>query len=387
MAKNRPTVSLFVPAYNAARTLPQCLRSISLLSVKPDEVIVADDGSKDETPRIARRAGARLISHHKNRGVAATRNTAIRAATGDLIAALDSDLVVPRDWLAKMLRNFEGRRRIAGCCGRVIEKYTSTIADRWRSVHMKLGFGMRRSYTPRWLYCGISLIRRDAILDVGLFDERCRSAYEDVDLSNRLRAAGHTLLYDPTAVAWHLKQSKPGDVVRGFWSYWAAKNEMQGLYQSLAAAARLMIERQMGIAAYRIRQDLRHKRDELLPLDAIIPLAFCVRDLDDMVRLGNLTAELAHGIQMELAQCCQAIWDDCLPHKHTPKPTALESMVRLAFAGGRLPDGQGVKLVRAARSYVATFEEAFGDLLVNLPPAARERISENVPALIKEARL
>ncbi len=381
MTHNRPTVSLVVPAYNAAGTLPECLAAIARQRFKPLEVIVLDDGSTDATGQIARKAGVRLVRHAQNRGLAAARNTAIRAAKGELVAALDSDLVAPPQWLGKMVRNFQSRRRIAGCCGRVVERYTRTIADRWRAVHMKLDFGQRRSYKPRWLFCGISLIRRDAIIEAGMFDERCRTAYDDVDMSKRLTALGHTLLYDPTAVAWHLKRSRPGDVVRGFWSYWAAKNEMQGAYKSLATAAKLMIERQMGIVAYRIRQDLRHRRDELLPLDTVIPLAFCVRDLEHMVRLGSLRREQAWSIQRELAQCWRGVWNGGL------QMTDSDSMASLAFAGGRMPDGQSARPAQSARRYVETFANALGKLFTGLPAASRRRISREVPALLREARV
>lgn len=377
-------VSLYVPAFNAAGTLPSCLASILRMRPAPDELLVVDDGSTDDTARIARQAGFTLIRHRNNRGVAAARNTAINAARGELVASLDADQTAPRDWLARMLKNFDGRRKIAGCCGRVIEKHTDTIADRWRAVHMKLSFGMRRSYDPRWLHGGTMLVR-DAVIDVGLYNERCLRAYEDVELVDRLKAAGHVLLYDPTIVATHLKRSHSGNVVRDFWSYWAAKNEIQGSYKSLVAAGRLMITRQMGIAAYRITQDLKHKRDELLPLDAIIPLAFCVRDLDEMVRLGCLPLEQALDIQTALARCYQEVWEEMSPTECSTDTRLVAAMARLAFAAGRLPDGRADKLTAAAKNYVATFRKAFASLLANLPATARQRVSHGARAVLQEA--
>jgi len=384
VAKNRQTVSLYVPAYNAGRTLACCLASVLRMRPRPDELIVVDDGSTDDTPRIARQAGFALVRHPENRGVATARNTAIRTARGKLVASLDADQIAPRDWLARMLKNFEGRRRIVGCCGRVVEKHTDTIADRWRAVHMKLSFGMRRSYDPRWLHGGTMLVR-DAVLDVGLYNERCLRAYEDVELVARLKAAGHVLLYDPTIIATHLKRSRPGDVVRDFWSYWAAKNEIEGAYKSLAAACRLMIARQMGIAAYRIGQDLKHKRDELLPLDAIIPLAFCVRDLDEMVRLGRLRREQALDIQTALTRCYQGVWEELFPRKCSGDDCIAAGMARLAFTGGRLPDGRPNRLAAAAKNYVSAFRRAFAHLLADLPVPVRERILRRASDVLLEA--
>jgi len=380
MPSLRPTISLYIPAYNAADTLKPCLESVSRQSVQPDEVIVVDDGSKDNTAKIARQAGVRVIRHQRNRGVAAARNTAIRAAKGDFIASLDADLVARRDWLRTMLANFNGRRKIAGCCGRVIEKHTDTIADRWRAVHMKLNFGMRRSYTLRWLYCGISLIRRESFESVGLFDERCRWAYEDVDLSDRLRQADHALLYDPAGMAYHLKRSKPGNVIRGFWGYWAAKNEMQGAYKSLRTAAKLMVERQMGIASYRIAEDIRHRRDELLPLDLLIPTTFCVRDIENMVRLGTLKAAEARTLHHVLAQHSISA---CIEHLGMDDA---DSLIQLSFVDGRIPRSGPSKFLRStAKSYLRTFSTSIVELVTSLRQQNRTRIVNNLSAVLTEA--
>lgn len=62
-------VSVVIPADNAARTLPETLASIDAQTVSPDEVIVVDDGSSDETPAIAERYGARVArEEHGRRG-------------------------------------------------------------------------------------------------------------------------------------------------------------------------------------------------------------------------------------------------------------------------------------------------------------------------------
>jgi hypothetical protein len=258
----------------------------------------------------------------------------------------------------------------------VIEQYTETIADRWRATHMKLGFGMRRSYDPRWLFCGIALIERCAIDQVGLFDERCRSAYEDVDLSNRLRAAGYTLLYDPRAVGYHLKQSQCRDVVRGFWSYWAAKNEMEGAYRSLAAAGRLMVERQMGIASYRMTQDLLHDRSELLALDLMIPLVFCLRDIDEMVRSEVLTTPQAETLRRNLADRFTDANEALLGVDSQP-------WTSLAFTDSCRQTGGA--LTSAGQKYLRTFNTHYCRLLENLTEEACAAVRSSLTAVLAES--
>ena len=83
-------ISVIIPAYNAARFLPRCLKSVFAQTLQPDEVIVVDDGSTDNTATLAAALGARVISQ-RNGGISAARNTGYQNATGAWIALLDAD--------------------------------------------------------------------------------------------------------------------------------------------------------------------------------------------------------------------------------------------------------------------------------------------------------
>jgi glycosyltransferase involved in cell wall biosynthesis len=83
-------ISVVIPAYNAARFLLRCLKSVFAQSLKPEEVIVVDDGSTDNTAALAAELGATVISQ-TNSGLADARNMGIRNASGEWIALLDAD--------------------------------------------------------------------------------------------------------------------------------------------------------------------------------------------------------------------------------------------------------------------------------------------------------
>ena len=83
-------VSVVIPAYNAAAFITRCLQSVFAQTLKPEEVIVVDDGSTDNTAALAAELGAKVISQ-PNGGIAAARNAGIRNACGDWIALLDAD--------------------------------------------------------------------------------------------------------------------------------------------------------------------------------------------------------------------------------------------------------------------------------------------------------
>ena len=97
-----PSVSVVIPAYNADKFIVRALASIESQTLKPDEVIVVDDGSTDHTAlqveEFARRSKLALVlERQSNRGSSAARNHGIRRASGELITFLDADdLIYPR---------------------------------------------------------------------------------------------------------------------------------------------------------------------------------------------------------------------------------------------------------------------------------------------------
>jgi glycosyltransferase involved in cell wall biosynthesis len=85
-------LSVLVPTYNSSRTIRQTLESVLRQTVPPDEILVLDDGSSDDTVSILRSYEPRVtVMQQENGGVASTRNRLCERASGDLIAFLDHD--------------------------------------------------------------------------------------------------------------------------------------------------------------------------------------------------------------------------------------------------------------------------------------------------------
>ena len=99
-AMGQPTVTVVIPTYNRKGLLPRALTSVARQTRPPDEVIVVDDGSTDDTEGLVRREfpDVRYLQQ-ENRGVAAARNRGIREAKGEWLAFLDSD----DEWLPQKL--------------------------------------------------------------------------------------------------------------------------------------------------------------------------------------------------------------------------------------------------------------------------------------------
>ncbi len=212
-----PSIGLYVPCYNAAKYLPEVLPALLNQTLKPNEIIVVNDGSTDDTEAVARSFGIRVINHPQNRGLAATRNTAIRNLPYTWIASVDADVVAEPDWLVQMYR-LVSRDLTVACGGRLKERFESSIADQWRAHYMAQSWGDDEVHPPFLFGCNTT-IPRNALLASGLYNETFKRNGEDVDLSGKLKNAGIRLQYTPAALCWHLRKDGVRSIARTYWSW------------------------------------------------------------------------------------------------------------------------------------------------------------------------
>lgn len=214
----RPPVSAYVPCYNAERYIEGCLRAILAQTYKADEIIIVDDGCTDGTMAIASKYPVRIVHHGKNKGLAAGRNTGFGSARNEFVAGLDADCVPEPDWLEKIMDRFTDER-VAGVGGKMLEKNRDTMPNRWRAHHMAQHWGDRVVVNPNFLFGADNVYRKSRIMEAGSFNEKYRTNYEDVDMGEKLKAKGYTLVYTPEAVAWHLRFDDRGSLLRTCWSW------------------------------------------------------------------------------------------------------------------------------------------------------------------------
>ncbi len=201
-------VSVVICVYNGADTLGATLRAVRAQSLPREryEVIVVDDGSTDDSARIAASFDVRLV-RVAHRGLAAARNVGWRAAQAEWIAFTDDDCGPTRGWLQALRSAVEPRStggRILGAAGRIVG-YPSPFAVP-RYVERTGGFNTDRHLQhPTFPYApmGNVMYRREALLAVNGLDERY-SSYESCDLHTRLRRTyGGAFPYEPRAVVFH----------------------------------------------------------------------------------------------------------------------------------------------------------------------------------------
>ncbi len=197
-----PRISVLVCTYNGASTLAETCAAISQLDYPNTEVIVVDDGSSDQSAEIARGYGFNVIST-ENRGLSSARNTALAAATGEIVAYIDDDAMPDPQWLAYLADTFARTDFVAAGGPNLPVPGDGAVADAvavapGNPVHVLLS-DREAEHIPG---CN-SAFRADALREIGGFDPRFRSAGDDVDVCWRLQDRGWRIGYCAAAVVWH----------------------------------------------------------------------------------------------------------------------------------------------------------------------------------------
>ena len=203
----QPLLSIIIPAYNVSNYIGEALSSVFIQDFKDYEVIVVDDGSTD-TPQLEKvlepyRDRINYIRQN-NRGIGAARNTALRAARGELIALLDSDDIWLEGKLTPQLEfmNSGGYDMVyadALLFGDAPWPEGTTFMDRSPSNgEVTLHCLLDNQCTP---VVSTVIMRKDIVEQVGSFDEEDRNLTEDYDLWLRLARAGARIGYQKKVVA------------------------------------------------------------------------------------------------------------------------------------------------------------------------------------------
>ena len=182
-------LSVIVPVRDDAERLARCLASIGAGDRREQtEIIVADNGSRDDSPGVAARAGATVLSLPRLK-VSALRNAAAGQAQGDLLAFVDADHQLGPGWVDAALETM--RDSSVGAAG---SRYAAPPDGTW----VQQMYGLLRGTTTGiadtdWLGSGNMVVRREAFDRVGGFDASLE-ACEDVDLCRRLRGEGFRIV-------------------------------------------------------------------------------------------------------------------------------------------------------------------------------------------------
>jgi len=251
-----PRVSIIIVSWNAKSVVQQCLPSVVATDYPDLEIIFADNASTDGSAAwIAREyPSIKIVRHPDNALFARGNNAALPHATGDLVLLLNNDVEVPPGWLRPLVDAMTGAPDIAAVQPKLLQ-----YDDRGRFEYAggaggyldRLGYPFTRGRLINtmepdrgqyddardvfWATGAALLLRRSALDEVGLLDERFEMHMEEIDLCWRLQRHGYRVRVEPTSTVYHiggasLPQSSPRK------TYYNFRNSLLMLYKNLPPA-------------------------------------------------------------------------------------------------------------------------------------------------------
>jgi glycosyltransferase involved in cell wall biosynthesis len=218
-------VSIVMPAYNSAGTISGAIQSCLDQTYKNVEVVVIDDGSKDDTATIASQMPRTRVLSQANSGVSVARNRGIQESQGEIVALLDADDALLPECITARAPHLEDPG-VAACVGAfyIVDEHGVRQPNRDEKEAAPETNLVREVMRRNWgATCG-ALFRREAVLEIGGFDPSLRGC-EDWDLLIRL-CARYRFAYDPVPRAEYR-------VVQG-----SLSRDMKGMYDSALAVMR-----------------------------------------------------------------------------------------------------------------------------------------------------
>ncbi|MDR0534411.1 MAG: glycosyltransferase [Verrucomicrobiales bacterium] len=200
---NAPRVSVVVCSYNGAKTLRGCMEALEKTKYPDFEIVLVDDGSKDNTQEIMKDFPGVMNIKQPNMGLSAARNNGYRAANGEIIAYTDSDCMPDEDWVYHITQTLlkSGFAAVGGpnISPPAADWIQATVAAAPGSPSHVLLSDTEAEHVP-----GCNMAYHRWALDlVDGFDVIYRKAGDDVDLCWRLMQQGHKIAFSPAAVVWH----------------------------------------------------------------------------------------------------------------------------------------------------------------------------------------
>ncbi len=222
-----PRVSVIVPVKNGAQKIAGLLDSLMQVDYDREmlEIVVVDGNSSDNTREIVLRYPTVKLLTEERPGLNAARNTGIKNSTGEVIAFTDSDCIVSKNWVKKIVEDF-GEKEV-GCVGgnalRFYDDLISRYCDESLMPVMRI-FTEKKALNevkpPVQYPAGCNMaIRRSILAEAGKFNENIEYGFDEDELVERICSTGHTMVLDPDLLVSHKHRSSVRELLKQTFRY------------------------------------------------------------------------------------------------------------------------------------------------------------------------
>lgn len=189
-----PRVSIIIPAFNEEKNIEACLNSIKYLNYPKEkiEVIVVDDGSDDETIKIAEKFGVKTLNQ-EHLGKVDTLNNGVKISSGEFIFTIDADTILDKECLIELIRPFLDES-IGATNGAVKAKTDDSLLGIFQNIEYHYNNLIRHSFSRAfnngiWFFGAIACYRKSILEKIGMFKKD--TITEDMDIAMELKSHGY----------------------------------------------------------------------------------------------------------------------------------------------------------------------------------------------------
>ncbi len=204
---NTPLVSIIIPVKNSERTLGSCLSAIKRSNYKNYELIVVDDNSSDRSLEIAKNFECKILKVENGQGANYARNIGGINANGNILIFVDSDIVVQKDTIHKIVETLQD-----GDIDAVVGIYTAkhrneNIVSQYKNLWIRYSY-LKSPPVIDWVFGSVSGIKKEAFMKVGGFDVNLlsRKGNDDIELGKRFAQENFKIVLNSDIEVEHLKQ-------------------------------------------------------------------------------------------------------------------------------------------------------------------------------------
>lgn len=244
-------VTIIIPNYNGMNFLKACIESLKYQTYQNFDVIIVDNGSKDESREYIsylesyeRNLNIKAIYLEENLGFAGGVNVGLAASDSEYIILLNNDTEVFFDYVEMLVKAIEKSKKIFAINPLMINAHNKKLVDDAGDGYSLLGWGYQigvgeqvSSFTKKravFSACAGASIYRKSILDeTGYLDEMHFAYLEDMDLSFRARLKGYIIGFEPKAKVYHLGSATSGSRYNPFKVRLAARNNIYLIYKNM----------------------------------------------------------------------------------------------------------------------------------------------------------
>lgn len=240
--------SVIIPNWNGRKLLEDCLSSLSKQSFKEFEIILVDNGSKDESVEYVEGnfPEVKVIKLRKNFGFAKAINEGVRASTAKYVVLLNNDTNVDQDWLKNLVQCADQHPEVISVNSKLLNFYDKKIIDGVGILINEVGQAKSIGWQEKdegqydkenYIFGatgGASLFRRAAFIKLGFFDDSFFMYSEEVDFAFRAQFQGYKSIFCPNAIVYH-KHKATAKKSPDYIEYWQFRNMTQTIIKDFPA--------------------------------------------------------------------------------------------------------------------------------------------------------